>query len=55
VVARRVLKEMERLALDRTIRAGVVALHDDCDAAVAAARAAAEAAPAGAVALAPVA
>jgi len=47
VVARRVLNQMQRLALERTLRAGVVPLGADCDEAVAAGRAAAERASAG--------
>jgi hypothetical protein len=49
VAARRVLREMERLALERTIRAGVADMQRDCDAAVAAARALADGADPGQV------
>lgn len=49
VVARRVLNQMQRLALQQTLRAGVVPLGGDCDAAIAAARGVAEQAPAGEV------
>ena len=52
VVARRVLEQMRRLGLDQTLRAGVVPLPGDCDAAVQAARDAAEHAGAGGVAVA---
>jgi len=51
VAARRVLNQMRRLALNRTLRAGVVRLSSDCDQALRAARAAAEAGVAGEVAL----
>jgi hypothetical protein len=51
VVARRVLGQMERLALAQTLRAGVVPLAPDCDASVRAARDAAAAADAGGVAV----
>lgn len=48
-VARRVLAQMRRLSLDSTLRAGVVPLSSDAAATLAAARSAAEAAPAGEV------
>ncbi|TMB93185.1 MAG: hypothetical protein E6J45_00280 [Chloroflexi bacterium] len=48
-VARRVFAQMRRLSLDSTLRAGVVALGQDPAATLSAARAAAEAAPAGEV------
>jgi hypothetical protein len=51
VAARRVLNQMRRLALNRTLRAGVVSLAGDPDAAVRAARNAAENGSAGEVAL----
>ena len=52
VVARRVLAQMHRLSLDETLRAGVARLSPDSSASLAAARAAAEAAPAGEVGIA---
>ncbi len=51
VVARRVLTQMHRLALERTLRAGVAPLGGDCDACIEAARATAERAAAGDVAM----
>lgn len=51
VAARRVLSQMRRLALNRTLRAGVVELGDDCNAAVREARNAAESGSAGEVAV----
>lgn len=50
VVARRVLTEMRRLALERTIRAGVVPMAPVCDDALSAARGAAERAEPGSIA-----
>ena len=47
VVARRVLDQMHRLALEHTLRAGVVPLAADSDAVILAARELAEGAPAG--------
>jgi len=49
IVAKRVLAQMRRLSLDETLRAGVASLTADADAALAAARAAADGAPAGEV------
>ena len=52
VAARRLLKQMSRLGLQETLRAGVVPLAPVIDDAIAAARALASAAPAGEVAVA---
>jgi hypothetical protein len=49
VVAQRVLDQMRRLSLERTLRAAVVPLGDDAATSMAAARSAAEAAPPGEV------
>ena len=51
VAARRVIDQMRRLALDQTLRAGVVPLDRDGDAAIDGAKRAAERAAAGEVAL----
>jgi len=53
IVAQRVLAQMRRLSLDATLRAGVVPLAPDAAATLAAARSAAEAAPAGEVRISP--
>jgi hypothetical protein len=52
IVAQRVLNQMRRLALQQTLRAGVVPLRGDCDASVLAARAAADGAAAGEIGIA---
>src|SRR6202035_3789982 len=51
-VAKRVLDQMRKLALDQTLRAGVAALGSDPSASMSAARAAAAAGPAGGISVA---